>query len=56
LLEKKKWWAVAAGKREGEISRGCMENDGRPSDTSDVGLEAFPNKIMKCRDEFHAYS
>jgi hypothetical protein len=46
LLEKKKgrekWWAVAAGKREGEISRGRMENEGRPSDASDVRLEAFP--------------
>jgi hypothetical protein len=47
LLEKKKkrkrekWWAVAAGKREGEISRGRMENDGRPSDASDFRLEAF---------------
>jgi hypothetical protein len=41
--KREKWWVVAAGKREGEVSRVRMGNDdGRPSDASDIHLEAFP--------------
>jgi hypothetical protein len=34
--------AVAAEKREGDVLCGRVGNDGRPSDASDVRLEAFP--------------
>jgi hypothetical protein len=48
--KREKGWAVAAGKRQGEILRGRMENDGRPSDASDVRLEAFPLIFFRSRD------
>jgi hypothetical protein len=40
--KREKWWAVAAGKREGEVSRVRVGNDGHPYDASDIRLEAFP--------------